>query len=170
MPDIKKEVIDSWKPVKELLNTIFQRLSLKGKKFETFDAVSEEKIMELWDKILSVDSSVTRKDTTQKELKKKPDLTTFLDTHCCKRQYMFSVKKCGSEDCGICGDVRLPRDIFSGLFHLPDPTPHPVEKEHYKDFEYGTETNENHLPSLHEKKIKGHGMEYSPMKQTTKNV
>ena len=92
MPDIKKEVIDSLNPVKELLNTIFQRLSLKGKKFEIFDAVSEEKIPELWDKILSVDPSVTRKDTTQKVLKKKPDLTTFLDTHCCKQQYVFGEK------------------------------------------------------------------------------
>ena len=36
--------------------------------------------------------------------------------------------------------------------YLPDPTPHPLEKEHYMDFEslYGTETNENHLSYLHD--------------------
>lgn len=50
--------------------------------------------------------------------------------------------------------------------------PDPVEKEHYKDFEsiYGTEKSQNHLPSLQENKIKGHGMDYSPTKQTAKNA
>ena len=35
MLDVKEEVIESLEPVKELLNTIFERLSLKEKKFQT---------------------------------------------------------------------------------------------------------------------------------------
>ena len=52
MPDIKPEVIDSLKLVKDLLKMIFERLSLKGKTLQTFDAASEEEITELWDKII----------------------------------------------------------------------------------------------------------------------
>ena len=52
---------------------------------------------------------------------------------------------------------------------MPDPIPN---GEHYKDFDtiYGTETTEEHLPSINEKTKKGHGMNYSPTAQTAKNA
>ena len=51
------------------------------------------------------------------------------------------MKKCGESNCKICKPVRLPRDVFDKLHHLPDPT---ADGEHYKPFDdlYGTETSQ----------------------------
>lgn len=68
----------------------------------------------------------------------------------------------------MCGPPRLPLEIFKGLHHLPDPVP---RGDHYDDFDslYGIETTEKHRPSLHTKKMKGHGMPFSPSTQTARN-
>ena len=57
------------------------------------------------------------------------------------------MKKCGESNCKICKPVRLPRDVFDKLHHLPDST---ADGEHYKPFDdlYGTETSESKLLSL----------------------
>ena len=61
-------------------------------------------------------------------------------------------------------------EVFKELHHLPDPVPC---GDHFKEFEsvYGTETSEEHRPSLkNTTKIKGHGMPFSPTTQTAKNA
>ena len=44
---------------------------------------------------------------------------------------MFSVKKCGKQECEICTEPRLAAAIFDTLYHLPHPTP---DVDKYKDF------------------------------------
>ena len=50
-------------------------------------------------------------------------MQAFLETHCQERHYSFSVKKCGSTECDICFETRLPAEISSDLHFLPDPVP-----------------------------------------------
>ncbi len=124
---------------------------------------------DLFSEIKKIDPSLTKDKTTAKEIEKHPKILDFLKSHCVQRNYMFSVKKCGKNDCHICGTPRLPTDVFSELSHLPDPIP---DGEHYKAFDmvYGTETNEIHMPSLKDKLSKGHGLPFDPSAQTAKNT
>ena len=70
-----------------------------------------------------------------------PGLLRFLD-HCCRtRHYSFSILKCGSSDCIICKPLRLTKEIFNTLHHIPDPI---WDGDVYKPFSevYGTDTTE----------------------------
>ena len=137
------------------------------KPFSVFVAATEEEIQSLWD-VRQIDSSLERKDTT-KVLTKEKELQEFMQSHCKVRHYMFSVKKCTDTNCSVCNPPRLPTDVFSTIHHLPDPIPN---GDKYKDFEevYGTQTSENHRPSLSSPGAKTHGMPFSPSAQYAKNV
>ena len=167
--DIRDAVVESVRPIKQLLGEVFERLSLKGKQFKTVDAAADLDLDKLWEELTRVDASVERGDTTKAKIKPESELLKFFETHCVQRHYMFSVKKYGEGSCNVCKEPRLPADVFSTLSHLPDPIPN---GEHYKDFDsvYGTTTTEENLPSLSEKSKKGHGMTYSPAAQTAKNA
>ncbi len=100
----------------------------------------------------------------------------FLE-HCCKsRHYFFSIKKCGEPTCTICRPLRCSPEDFEQLHHLPDPVP--GEDLHYKSFEelYGTQTMEDHRPSLKDAKAKKkdttkkHSMPFYPSAIRAKNV
>lgn len=58
----------------------------------------------------------------------------FIKKHWLERHYMFSVKRCGEDDC-VCGRPRLPKEIFNELHHLPDPAPSPTEGDKFMHFE-----------------------------------
>jgi hypothetical protein len=103
----------------------------------------------------------------------------FLE-HCCKsRHYFFSIKKCGEPTCTICRPLRCSPEDFEQLHHLPDPVP--GEDLHYKSFEelYGTQTTEDHRPSLKDAKVKKknkmattkkHSMPFCPSAIRAKNA
>ena len=130
-PHVQEAVRESIKPVKELLRNLFQRLALKDKEFKVFSSCSEEDIVELWEEISKVDDSLTRTDTSNEKIKDKVFLQSFMANHCVDRQYSFQIKKRGNTNC-VCGDVRLPPDVFATLSHLPDPVPDGTG--HYKSF------------------------------------
>lgn len=68
------------------------------------------------------------------DLKRRPDLSKFLESHCQLRHYTFSVKKCGIPQCDVCFEPQLERDVFNGLRFIPDPVPG-EDGDHYKCFE-----------------------------------
>ena len=166
---LKEGVKKSVRPVKLLLKDIFSQLKLKEKPFIIFESASEEDIDAIWKEILKVDQSLTTSDTTKLKIRTKEQFKSFLLSHCCQRHYMFSVKKCEDLECLVCEFPRLPPNIFQTLHHLPDPVP---VGEHYKSFDelYGTNTTEEHRPSLKESKVKSHGMPFSPTAQYAKNI
>lgn len=55
---MKEELIGSLQPTIELIEGIFERLSLKEEFFKTFKAVSEEEICELWKSLLEIDETL----------------------------------------------------------------------------------------------------------------
>ena len=148
--NVRTEVEHSIEPVKELLGSVFQRLSLKGKVFKTFHSASEAAIEDLFLEILRIDPNLDRLDTTKAKVQDKHALLEFMKSHCLSRHYMFSVMKCRSDDCTVCQPPRLPDDVFDSLSHLPDPMP--TGSDHYKPFSevYGSATTEQHRPSLKE--------------------
>ena len=167
--DVRKEVIESVRNVKDLLSSVFSKLSLKGKPFEMFEAAVETEMDDLFSEVLKVDSTVDRSDATALKVKNRQELLRFLDTHCVLRNYMFSVRKCNEVECTTCSPPRLPPDVFESLHNLPDPIPN---GDHYAHSEqvYGQLTTEEHMPSLKEKVSKDHGMDFSPSGQTAKNT
>ena len=104
-PNFKECFLDSLEPVKALLSSVFQRLQLKYDPFQVFMAASDSEIEELWNNILSIDGTLSQKDTTKKALKTKKNLSEFIE-HCCHvRHYVFGIKKCGDSDCKLCKPV-----------------------------------------------------------------
>lgn len=149
IPNIVPALVDSVAPVEILLSTIFQRLQLHGRNFVMFTAATEERLRALWSELESIDPSLKYEGVYQKAcLKDLAGLDAFLQ-HCCHpRHYSFSIKNCGEPSCCICKPVRMPVETFNNLHPLPDPVP--GTDGHYLAFEkiYGTQTTEQHRPSL----------------------
>ncbi|XP_064639098.1 uncharacterized protein LOC135494758 [Lineus longissimus] len=123
----------------------------------------------MWEEMSAIDATLERGLLKQSDIKKKAELQRFLSTHCRIRHYMFCIKKCDDPECTFHGPPRLPKDVFDDLKFLPDPVP---AGERYVPFDtlYGTETTEQHRPSLTHKEKTGHGMPFDPKKQTALNV
>ena len=85
----KGDVKKSFVPTITLLTDIVQRLELKGKKFKVFSGATEEDIQNFWEVLLTIDSTLTREETTKKSIKGKEDLAAFLDHCCVARHYFF---------------------------------------------------------------------------------
>ena len=52
-----------------LLNSIVERLELKGKKFEVFSSATDDEIQYFWEVLQTVEPSLTRDHTTKKAIK-----------------------------------------------------------------------------------------------------
>lgn len=168
-PEIEDYVIDSIEPVKVLLYDVISRLKWKSKHLKSVRAATDDEITHLCKSIERIER-VDLEKTTQKDLKAKVLLGSFISKHCKIRHYMFSVKKCGSSTCNVCKAPRVPAEIFETLHHLPDPEP--SDGERYKPFEevYRKPTSEKFRPSLKEKPSQKNGMPFSPSSQFAKNV
>ncbi|XP_065895962.1 uncharacterized protein [Dysidea avara] len=149
IPGFSKDVSDSISHTRVLLTQIMERLQLKDEKIKVVSAASDDEIELMWSYLHTIDDSLSSGVTLQKEaLDKKPQLKAFID-HCCRtRKYMFQIKKCGSISCCICKPPKLPTEIFQSINFIPDPVP--GEEGHYRCFSdvYGTDTSEEHCPSL----------------------
>ncbi|CAB5381895.1 unnamed protein product [Rhizophagus irregularis] len=148
-PRLKKELKQSLQPTIGLVNTIFQRQSLKDK---TFDTATKQKIDNLWELILQLDPDLNKDTTRQfKHIKNMSKFNEFYD-HCCqKRHYFFEIKKCGNEFCEICQPLSGDKQMFEKLANFSDSMP--GNENHYMPFKeiYEKETDEKHRPSLKSK-------------------
>ena len=141
--NVREQVLNSTKGCKELLSSIFERLEYSNRPISTFHAATEEEITALWSEISKIDETVSQLDTSMAAIQKKEKFMQFFYSHCKRRHYLLSVKKCSDVSCTF----RLPpRSLdFDKLHHLPDPIPN---GERYESFEtvYGTETSEKCQP------------------------
>ncbi|CAI2198257.1 13195_t:CDS:1, partial [Funneliformis geosporum] len=58
-------------PTIDLMEGIFERLSLKEEFFKMFKVASDENIIELWKSILEIDNTLELDDKTKKSIKDK---------------------------------------------------------------------------------------------------
>lgn len=170
-PEIVSAVRDCIEPVKILLSTIFQRLKLHDKPFQSFAAATEDQMKDLWSELESIDVSLKYGTQYRKKcLDSHPSLVEFIN-HCCQvRHYSFTIKKCGTTACTICKSVRMPQETFNKLSYLPDPVP--GEDGHYRPFTevFGTATTEEHRPSLQAQKGRQKSLPFSASVQHVKNA
>ncbi|XP_071947398.1 uncharacterized protein [Antedon mediterranea] len=169
IPELKEEVLESVQPCIELLRNVMERLKLKDQGFKTFGPADIDEMADLWSNVLQVDDSLTPEVKTQQHLKNQEQLKQFIDNHCQIRNYMFSILKCTSPECGVCKPPRLPIKVFSEVHHLPDPMP---DGDKYYSFEelYGKKTTEHYRPSFTVTRATGHGCPFNPSAQTAKNA
>ena len=146
----KEEFISSMLPPIELIKSTFSGLELKGVPVQSLEAASEEDIERLFAKIITVDSSVQKSDTQNRDLSKRKKLQEYLDHLCVHRHYYFSIRKCGATDCTMCSVPRLPPEVFQQLSSFPDPIKATEKSESYIPFDsvYGQTTTEKFRPSL----------------------
>ena len=166
----QEEIRKSLEPTVTLLNDVVHRLELKGKKFRTFDSLSAEEIQEFWDVLNVVEPLLSTTDKRKKDITDKSNLQSFYN-HCCRtRTYFFSIKKCGKDDCTICKPLRMSKERFKEVKHLPDPL---IENDqHYFKFEdaYMKDTTEKDRPSLQTQSTRKKSLPFTPSQQHVKNI
>ena len=105
------------------------------------------------------------------------DCLCYVDRHhdtlqkqSCPILQLFQIKKCGSESCGMCRPVRLPKEDFDQLHFLQDPVP--GDDGHYKAFKdlLGTKMDRTHRPSLQKASKRIKTLPLSASVQHVKNV
>ena len=169
-PAVKEAVLDVVSPAKITLTSITQRLELKSRKFIVDVSASVQEIDELWSQVKEIDSSFELSHSDKMPRRKvTAGLEAFLK-HCCReRHYFFEIKKCGKDTCSICKHPRLPAETFAKLQHFPDPMP--KGDGHYKPFEdvFGTDTTEEHRPSLQKLSAREKRLPFYPSVQHVRN-
>ena len=121
-PDFQSTAFDSVSHVKVLLLKLFERLELKGKKFEGFNPASSSEIDELWAQLQDIDSTTSPNvSMTKVAVKKTPDLKKVPSTLLCTATLLLCGKEVWLHCCTICNPPRLPQEVFSTLHSLPDP-------------------------------------------------
>lgn len=79
-----------------------------------------------------------------------PKVQAFIEHYCQLRHYFFCVKTCGKSDCKICKKPRLPVNVFKEM----------VITNTFADV-YGTNTSEEHRPSLQKEPAKHKTLAFS---------
>ena len=171
VPNFRSSALDSMAHVKSFLTMLLGRLELKRKQFSSYASCTEVDIDSMWSELSAVDSSLKKDESmSKKSLPSKHGLVAFLN-HCCTcRHYSFQIKKCGSDTCNMCKQVKLPKEVFDTLHVLPDPVP--GEDGHYKNLDelLGTETDGSHRPSLQKTPKRKKTLPFSVSLQHVKNV
>ena len=149
--NLEPAILGSVTPVIDLLNERFSRMKLKGTAVKVRPAATQDEVIDNFEAVHFIDSSLTMGNLNQATLKNATDLQAFMDAHCNSTHYLFQVKKCGKESCSYCCQhpVRLPQSEFERLSFVPLPLLN-ATKDHYKKFEelYGKVPSEVDRPSL----------------------
>ena len=98
----KGEISKSLESITSLLSDVISLLQLKEKKFQVYESSSSEHIDNFWEVLQLIEPLLTIKDTTKKDTTNKDGLKAFYE-HCYRSRHFFSTKKCGEEQCEICG-------------------------------------------------------------------
>lgn len=171
-PQFREEALDSVAPVKAILTGIFKRLKLKEKTIHVSAAATEDELAVIWESVASIDSNCSEYNCLRRksDLKQSPKIKEFL-SHCTReRHYFFEIKKCGQETCTICKPLRLTKEVFEQIKPFPDPVP--GEEGHYLPFKdvYGSQTSEEHRPSLKKRSSKQRTLPFHGKLQHVKNA
>ena len=118
--DIVPAIQDSLSPVKILLTTVFSHLKLHDNYIKSYASASSAELDEFWSAVISIDATLREKEKYRKEDLKNHSVISECMSHCCQcTQYTFDILKCGELSCTLCKPIRLPRDIFQKLHHIP---------------------------------------------------
>lgn len=135
---LKNEIDFCIKTVTGLLWSTLGRLSWKEKQINIHKAASEAEI----DTLKNFEPNFDKKNMQQKHLKNYSVLQKFLETHCQRHHFLFTMKRCRKQDfavCNISGDEIIPVDLLESLYNFPLPVPDDGDKaDHYKSFEQVT--------------------------------
>ena len=124
----------------DLLNSVFTKLSLKDKRFQTFSPCTGEELT-------NYHLPNNRFDENISELKKKehlknfPKFDEFLRTHTASRTYCFHIFKCSTDDCPF---HFLVRGKEKGNHQLSIPHNDDEGNQHYHQ---GEDPEEKFIPS-----------------------
>lgn len=132
------KIVESIKPVIDLLGSTLCRLSWKEKPLKIQEAASSTQIQALFDILIDIDPEFNKNNMQQKHLKNYPVIQNFMETHTCRTQYLFCIKRCQSDKCKVCS-MSKPESITEGLLDslqfIPLPIPDDDNADHYKSFE-----------------------------------
>ena len=150
-PELEPALLQSTSAVISLLEERFASMKLKEKAIKICPAATTDDIVDNFDVVHFIDSSLVMGQLQQENLKDAAGLKAFMKDHCYSSHYLFQVKKCGKDSCSHCSNhpVRLPQHEFEKVKFLPLPRLN-VTKDHYRKFTeiYGQEPSEEDRPSL----------------------
>lgn len=110
----------------DLINSRFERMSIKDIPIKTFKAAAPEDIENSLSVVRQVANchGITSKSKT-KDIRACKDLQNFMRQHTKSTNYAFQVKKCRDPDCTYCvnNPVRMDAEKFADVHFLPDPVP-----------------------------------------------
>ena len=92
-PGLEKAVQESVSPVIDLLNERFSRMKLKGNQVKICPAATQDDIVDNFESVHFIDSSLKMGDLNQDTLKGAKDIQEFMKTHCNSTRYLFQIKK-----------------------------------------------------------------------------
>ena len=144
-------------PAKELIEEVFQRLSMKEKPFKLYSPAEDKEIEDF--------KVIAEKLGTFPSSAESGPVAEFYETHCVKRTDLFQVKKCTDKQCRF----HAPLNSVEEIEDFPDPIPYEVNGiPHYKK---GTNPEEKNIPSLLLDVSKGpHNIPFPLTAQPGKNV
>ena len=79
-PQLQDAVVQSLQQPVELIQDVFQRLSLKEKKVMVGQPATSEEVDELWQEMQAIDGTLLPSDSTQAKIRTKQDFLDYLDT------------------------------------------------------------------------------------------
>ena len=136
---LKNEIEASIKPSTDLLGSVLGRLSWKGKPMKMQEPASELEIDNLFGILQQLEPAFDKQKMQQKHLRAYPVLQRFIETHCQRNHYLFTMKRCKDGQCVVCSiseDDRTPTDLLDSLHPLPLPVPDEGDQsDHYRSFE-----------------------------------
>ena len=68
---MKDELVNSLQAPINLMEGIFERLTLKDESFQTYKSATEEEIKDLWESLLEIEDSLDMDNRTKKDIKDK---------------------------------------------------------------------------------------------------
>ena len=150
MPDLQPALQESTSEVICLLEERFSRMKLKGNHIKVYPAASHDDVVDNFESVHFIDSSLCMANSTQATLKDAEDYQAFLTANCSSSHYLFQIKKCGKDTCSFCSrhPIRLPPSEFEKFKFVPLLLLN-LTKDHYKSYSelYGQPPSEADRPS-----------------------
>ena len=112
-------------------------------------AASDQEINDWWSQLKEIDGEFELGHSDKiPQMKSNKRFGGIFEALLSGKALFLEIKKCGKNACSICKPPRLPPETFTKLQHFPDPIP--KGDGYYKPFQdvLGTDTVEEHRPSL----------------------
>ena len=150
MPDLQPALQECTSKVICILEERFSRMKLKGNHIKVYPAASHDYVVNNFESVHFIDSSLFMANSILATLKDAEDYQAFLTSNCSSSHYVFQTKRCGKDACSFCSrhPICLPPSEFEKFKFVPLPFLN-LAKDHYKSYSelYGQLTSEADRPS-----------------------